>query len=461
MPVMPAGACMVAESACQAGHDVKFLDFMFQRKPVGSLIKTLKLFKPGVIALSIRNIDNNDMRNPVLFAEELLPVMKAIKSNSRAAVVLGGAAVSIMPEDFLRYTGASFAMSGDGASFPDFLDSFSNDAGLGNVPGLSRLRDGEFHMNETQGNGPNGSGLALDYRRWIDVQAYRIRLAALPVRTKTGCDFKCVYCTYDKVDGGHSYFYEPEQVAQIVKRQVESGFKDIEFVDNVFNYPYGHAMSVCEEIIKAKVKVRLQSMDMNPAYMDDALLSAMERSGFKGMGITVESASDGVLKGFEKGFTAAQVIKASEIIRRHSIPCLWFFMLGGPGETQETVEETLRFIKESVRPGDVAYITLGIRIYPGTKLEAIAREQGILPENLTDMLQPLFYVSPEVDTAWLTGRVESAGKEQSNIIIAGEANIPATPVIYRLGYSLGLRPPLWRFLPLFRRGMNLSGFVKR
>ena len=69
-------------------------------------------------------------------------------------------------------------------------------------------------------------------------------------------------------------------------------------------------------------------------------------------------------------------------------------MLGGPGETRETVAETIAFARRTVRPGDVAYFNVGIRIYPGTELERLAREEGVLTGSVQEMLEPVFYFSP-------------------------------------------------------------------
>jgi hypothetical protein len=94
---------------------------------------------------------------------------------------------------------------------------------------------------------------------------------------------------------------------------------------------------------------------LNPRFLDDALLTAMERAGFTGIGITPESASDEVLRGLNKGFTTEDVRRAAETVARHKLPCCWIFMLGGPGETRETVRETFDFAARYVRKNDVAF----------------------------------------------------------------------------------------------------------
>ena len=84
----------------------------------------------------------------------------------------------------------------------------------------------------------------------------------------------------------------------------------------------------------------------------------MELAGFVGIGITVESASDIVLDKLKKGFTAKDVYNAAQVIKRHNLPCLWIFMLGGPGETEATIQETLRFAERYIRPKDVAFFVI-------------------------------------------------------------------------------------------------------
>lgn len=63
----------------------------------------------------------------------------------------------------------------------------------------------------------------------------------------------------------------------------------------------------------------------------------MEHAGFKGMGITLESASDLVLHGLQKGFTTQEVYNAVDFVNKHNMPCAWIFMFGGSGETKKTV----------------------------------------------------------------------------------------------------------------------------
>jgi len=458
MPVMPIGACMVAEAAERAGHRVSVLDLMFERDPALAITSALRRSKPEVIGLSVRNIDNNDMRTPAFFIPGLLPLIKTIRSLTDAPIVLGGAALTVMPEEILRYTGTSLAVLGDGeAVFPLVLEKFSKGEGLGYLPGTAYIDNNVFRKNPPASAGSSNNCMAPDYQRWVDVRSYRSQLSTAPLQTKLGCQFQCSYCTYRKIEGSAYRFSDPLQVAEAAARLASSGLRDIEFVDSVFNAPYDHAMAVCESLTRSGTRARFQSLELNPTYFDDALLTAMEQAGFVGIGLTVESASDEVLQGLRKGFTARHVRAAAEIVRRHHLPSVWIFLLGGPGETQQTVRETLRFAGTAIRPRDVAFFNIGIRIYPGTELESIARQQGVLTLPAAKMLAPVFYVSPEVDLGWITREVKNAMNSHMNFMSGDSLNFRFLPAIHRAGYRLGLRSPLWKHTRLIRRGLRFAG----
>ena len=458
VPVMPVGACLVAEAAELAGHSVRVLDLMFEQNPLNTLELELNKSNPDFIGLSVRNIDNNDMQNPVAFFKDLKPLMDTIRSKTSAPVVLGGAAVSVMPEELLRYTGANWAVQGDGeVVFSKLLSALSQGEIPGKLPGIARLEDNVFKKNTSTVDRFSNGCLAPSFHRWIDVPAYLSRLSTVPIQTKLGCHFKCVYCTYRKIEGHDYRLRNPEGVIDAIQNLAAAGLHDIEFVDNVFNSPYEHALAICEGLASSQSGARLQCLELNPLFIDDTLLTAMERAGFVGIGITVESASDIVLARLQKGFAAKDVYDTAQVIKRHNLPCLWIFMLGGPGESEVTVKETLRFAEQYIRPKDVAFFNIGIRIYPGTELEHRAREEGVLAISPSEMLEPVFYVSPALDLNWLTETMHKALATHMNYINSNTIGLSFLPTINRLGYRLGIKSPLWRHTRFIRRGLRILG----
>lgn len=458
VPVMPAGACLVADAVEKAGYRVRVLDLMFERDPLAALETELEVFDPDIVGLSVRNIDNNDMQNPVAFFKELKPLVDSIRNRTQAILVLGGSAIAVMPEELLHYTGADWAVLGDGeVVFPELLNALSQGRMPDRVPGIAWLEDNVFKKNSGAAARFPGGCLVPDFHRWINVHAYVSRMSTIPVQTKLGCHFKCVYCTYRKIEGHNYRLSASESVVDTIKHLAALGLRDIEFVDNVFNSPYDHALAVCEGLAMSRPDVRLQSLELNPLFVDDDLLTAMEKAGFVGIGITVESASGIVLERLNKGFTVEDVSSAARIIQRHKLPCLWIFMLGGPGETEATVQETLLFAERFIRPEDVAFFNMGIRIYPGTELEQIARREEILALPSEEMLEPVFYFSSAIDPDWLKRTLYKSMNAHMNYINSDTIGFSFLPVMNRLAYRLGVRSPLWKYTRFIRRGLRFLG----
>jgi radical SAM superfamily enzyme YgiQ (UPF0313 family) len=214
---------------------------------------------------------------------------------------------------------------------------------------------------------------------------------------------RCIYCTYNQVlEGSQLRLRSPSEVVD----EIEEAFyqfnpEAFEFVDSVFNDPVDHCREILEEIIRRPWKARLTTMGVSPKNLDPQFLQLMQRAGFTSFMISPESASDTMLTNYQKGFDLGDVRRAAEAINQFSFPVLWYFLVGGPGETRRTLQETLNFIERYlVRPAgpphNLANIFLGVRIYPGTKLWHLALEEGLIHDQ-SNPLRPLWYLSRQLD----------------------------------------------------------------
>lgn len=461
MPVIPYGACIVAEAAERAGHRVKLLDLMFEHDSKLAVESALLRHTYDIIGLSIRNIDNNDIQHPAFFLKELKPIVRTIRTFSNAPIVVGGAALGVMPEEILKYSGVSYAIVGEGAqTFISLLNAVSSGSPPYRIPGVAWIEDGLYRHVPLVPSAGAGVCIVPDYHHWIDVKAYTSGMATVPVQTKLGCHFRCVYCTYQKIEGSGYRLSSPESVCDAIERLEADGFRNIEFVDNVFNSPHAHALDICDGLARMRHRCRLQSIELNPLHLDNELMNAMEHAGFVGIGITAESASGQVLKGLGKGYSEDTVYQAASVIKKSKIPCLWIFLIGGPGETKQTVEETLRFAATQIRRGDTIFFNAGIRIYPGTELEAIARTEGILSIPRDDMIEPVFYLSPEIELEWVDSRLREFIDTHLNVVNSDAISLPLLIKIHRFAWRLGVQPPLWRHTLPIRRILRYTGVYR-
>ncbi len=458
-PVLPYGACMVAEASAAAGHRVRLLDLMFQADPVAAVAAALRSFPADLIGLSVRNLDNNDVQAPVEYVSQLLEICGALRGLTTAPLVLGGAALGVMPEALLRRTGAAAAVLGDGeAAFPVLLQAWNGDSGgFQGVPRLAWLDHGRLQVSAADRGTLASARITPRFERWLDPRPYRANLAAAPLQTKRGCPFSCIYCTYGLSEGREYRLVPPQEAAAAVQRLAGRGWRDIEFVDNVFNAPYDHALELCEHLARKPTAARLLTLEVNPAFIDRRLLKAMGQAGFVGLGVTAESAAEPVLSGLKKGFQRQQLEQAAAALQGSSLPIFWIYLLGGPGETEETVAETLNFAQRTLRPGDAAYFNVGIRIYPGTELEHLARRQGVLSAAATEMLTPAFYIAPELDLKRTLDQVRLAAAQNLNLLHSASLSHPWLPAVSRWFGRLPLKGPLWRHTRTIRRGLRFLG----
>jgi radical SAM superfamily enzyme YgiQ (UPF0313 family) len=287
--------------------------------------------------------------------------------------------------------------------------------------------------------------------RWLDLRAYERHGGTVPIQTKRGCVFKCIYCTYLNVEGWGYRLRSPELVVdEMAELHRAAGVTHFEFVDSTFNAPPRHATEVCEAIVRRGLRVQLDTTNFTPANAPDYLLAAMRRAGFRWLGITAESASDAVLERLQKGFDVARVRAVAEDVERAGIGVLWIFLVGGPGETPATLEETLRFAAWRLGRGDAVYLTVGLRVYPGTTLQRIAVEEGVVAAD-DPLLAPTFYFSHALDIDAAVARLRAFAAQHPRFMFSADSRSPLLPYLTRLASVLRLPRPHWRYMGVFQR----------
>ncbi|HYU54332.1 MAG TPA: radical SAM protein [Gemmatimonadaceae bacterium] len=452
-PVVPNGPACVASALDAAGHRVEFLDLCFAKNAVTSARDAARSFRPDIIGVSVRNIDNSDAIALRHYTPEARDVLQTLREAVPSAkVIAGGAAFGVAPEALFRDLGVDYAVAGDGErASVALIDALCSNAPIEALPGLVRDRDGTVVFT------PPGEDADLDalpnpsLHRWVDLARYQRHGATIPIQTKRGCVYKCVYCTYRNVEGWGYRTRDPERVAdEIEELKAKAGIRHFDFVDSTFNSPPGHALQVCEAITRRKLNVQLDTTNFTPATASNELHGAMTVSGFRTLGISAESASDPVLEKLEKGFNASKVREVAERVEKHGIRTLWIFLVGGPGETPRTVEETLSFAKWRLERGDAVYLTVGLRIYPGTTLHRIAINEGVVPAT-SSLLDPTFYFSSELEFDATVARLKRFAADHPRFMFSADSRSVILPYLTRMASALRLPRPHWQYMGLFQR----------
>ena len=409
----PLGLAFVAGSLRRSGHEVSVLDFMFLEDWKERLRATLSDFRPDAVGLSIRNIDNQDMGNPVFFLASHLDVVSEIRRHSDVPVILGGSGFNIHPAGCLRFLGADLGIYGEGEeSLPLLLDAM-REGKFEKVPGAVWQKDDQIIINSLR--------YLSDPDQWVspaygdfDITAYHECLSELPgcitVQSKRGCHMNCIYCSTPLLEGKRCRSRDLRQcVSEMALLNREKNIRRFYVVDNVFNFPVSQAKDFCREIITQGLKISWQAI-LNPAFGDEELFDLMGKSGCRFISLGNESGHELILKNLRKGFTLENVRKAARLARANGIKYGCFLLFGGPGETKDTVIQSIEFV-DKLSP-DLVTLKAGIRIYPGTPLESIARDERMI-ENGEDLLHPVFYLSPAI-REWVRDYMRKAVVNRAN-----------------------------------------------
>ncbi|MFH1469544.1 MAG: radical SAM protein [Pseudomonadota bacterium] len=345
-PVVPLGLLAVMTST-PPEHPRELWDLCFERDPGAFVAARLEAFRPQLVAVGLRNLQNSDYTG----IEENLRGYEALLAQVRAwgpvPIVIGGAGFSVTPRELMERLRPDFGIAGEGErAFPALLAALqAGGEGLARIPNLHRFVAGELVTNP-----PPSALLDLDTLPAVDRGPVDPRYAALVgtgnVQTKRGCPLGCEYCTYPLVEGRRHRLRSPERVAdEVAALAAQPGTRHLFFVDSVFTLPAAHAKAVCRALIAREVRVPWTCY-ANPIGFDDELAGLMKAAGCAGLEIGTDSGDDAILQRLRKGFTVAQVRAMHLRCVAHELPDCHTFVLGTTGETTANVARTLDFLAE-------------------------------------------------------------------------------------------------------------------
>ncbi len=462
----PLGLCYVAGAAEAAGHEPYVLDLCFAPRNLKKVIsQAINSFQPDIVGLSIRNVDNVNMLHPVSYITEIEHLTQWIRDLTDAPIVIGGSGASLMPERILRLLKADYIVVADGeAPFTQLLAAIRDGGDTDSIPGVGRLVANEFRF--TRPRLTEFDSRTPDLGRWIDTEPYQKIGSSYNIQTKRGCRQRCIYCTYNQSLEGNKLRLRSatdvvDEIEEALHKYHPAGF---EFVDSVFNNPLDHSVAIMEEILRRPWKANFTAMGVHPEGLTKNYLALMWRAGFRSFMITPESASDVMLHNYKKGFTKDHVVAAAEAINTTEFAAWWFFMIGGPGETNDTLQESLDFattyLRKNGRPvTHVAHFFTGVRVYPGTSLWDMALKEGFVFEQ-SDPLQTLWYLSEDLDLDLAVDQMTEAATTCPEVYLGFDERVlmfsRAAATLFSL---LRLPKPYWRYFRMANK-LGLAAGVR-
>ncbi|MFA5375805.1 MAG: radical SAM protein [Dehalococcoidia bacterium] len=426
-PVAPIALDYLASALKDYGHRVALLDLCFSTDPFADIRRYFTSNSASIIAITLRNTDDTTFATRDFFLPRIKKLAECLRGCSDAPIVIGGSGFSVASEGILEFCGLDLGIWGEGEyALPLLADRITKGEDYRNVPGLVYRDKKDFRRNSL--SYIDLAEMPAPRRDTVDNERYYVEGGMGGVETKRGCPKKCIYCADPLGKGSKLRLRSPSSVADEIESLLSIGVEHLHICDSEFNYPYEHARSICREIIDRSLGPRLRWYAYcSPAPFDEDLCRLFLQAGCAGVNFGVDSASDRILHTLGRDYTSDDVIRTAEICRRSGLIFMYDLLLGGPGETRDSLRETIEAMKR-MSPHRVG-ASLGVRVYPKTKLAKMILQQGPVESNPDlhgerdgSFLAPVFYLSPELGedaSRYLEGLI---GGDERFMFMAGKAS---------------------------------------
>jgi radical SAM superfamily enzyme YgiQ (UPF0313 family) len=193
--------------------------------------------------------------------------------------------------------------------------------------------------------------------------------------TSRGCPFKCIFCVGRKMVGAKVRYRDPITVVDELAYLKGLNFNQINIADDLFTASRSHCFGVCDEILRRNLDIKWSSF-ARVDLVSPELMKKMKQAGCVAVSFGVETANREMLKTIKKGITLEQVEAAIGACAEADMLPHVSFILGLPGETPETIEETSQF-GEKIKAMGASYGFHLLAPFPGTEIRDRAEELGI------------------------------------------------------------------------------------
>jgi radical SAM superfamily enzyme YgiQ (UPF0313 family) len=368
-PNLPITLACLAAVLEKSGHDVTVLDcpaLELDHKKLGAKIAALEPSVVGITSLT------------PMIQSTLLAAHVAKEVCPGAAVVLGGPHATFMDQEILNEEAAvDIIVRGEGEqTLLELVDTIPkpNPKHLDNVAGITFRKNGQTIRTPNRPYIQNLDELPRPAYEHFPLRKYRVSgRSILPVITSRGCPFQCSFCVSTRMFGKAFRMRSIKSVMDEIEWLRDThGADAFTFYDDAFTLDMERALKICDEIKKRKIDLpwNCQSRVDN---VSKEVLAKMRAANCEVVYFGVESGCQKILDAVGKKTSIQQNENAIKWAKDAGIFVIISLVIGYPGETTDTLEQTLDLIRR-MEPDD-AYLCVATP-YPGTELYQLIKEKG-------------------------------------------------------------------------------------
>ena len=319
------------------GHEVQVADLMIEARPMDAYRDKLSSWKPDYIGITFTTPLVSEAFSLAETAREILP---------HSLIIAGGVHASTLPEEVLENSRFDVVVVGEGENT---LREICRGMELDSIKGTVFIKDGNVFKTPPRELIQDLDQLPMPAWQLYDLRYYRsphIASRKNPVgymETNRGCNHHCTYCSQNIF--GHSVREKsPKRVVDEMFRMLELGFNDIHIKDNNFTADIERAKKVCRLLIERKFPAPWAlPTGVNVHDVDREFFELASKAGCYQVAFGIESAVPEVLLKVAKRQDTDLMRKAVEMAHDAGLETVGFFMIGLPGDTEETIRETMKF----------------------------------------------------------------------------------------------------------------------
>lgn len=392
---VPLGIAYLTSALRRQGVEVDFADLhSFTWEETAELIARSA---PNVVGVSC-----------FTFSRELSLRVAALARSVRpsAFIVMGGPHATFFPEQMFQSADIDAVVLGEGEeAIVELVEALDKNADLGAVTGVVYRRDGELLTTPPRNHDRPLDSLAYPAYDAFDLNEYKSTeippeyrdLVGTHMLSARGCPFHCAFCSVNNYFHGKCAMRGPDNVlGELDMLYHQLGVRHLYFSDDLFSLRHDRTVGICKGILDRGYDLAWMA-ETRVDCVNEEMLAWMRKAGCYRVYYGVESGSPTILKSINKGFTVEQVRKAFAMTHRAGIQPCCFLMVGNPGETPRTIQETIELIWE-IQPATVPIMGV-TTVLPGTQQYELAKEQGVLTDEywLTAQPPPLYTGECDVD----------------------------------------------------------------
>jgi len=358
-PTPPLGVAFLAAALEEKGVTVRIADFVVTPYSQDHLASLIMEFAPRIVGVT----------SVTMTFDTAIGVIEDVKKiDPNILTVMGGPHVTFCPEQTLAsYPHLDIVAVGEGdTTITELAGAVENGTPLDAVKGIVYRDGSRIVRTPARESFADINALPLPARHLLPLQRYRALGMAISMTTSRGCPFQCIFCVGRKMVGAKVRYREPLSVVDEIEYLATLGFCQVNIADDLFTANKKHCIAICDEILNRGIQLKWTSFARVDTVSED-VLSKMKAAGCTAVSFGIESANADILKTIKKGITIQQVENAVKMCVKTGIDPHASFILGLPGETPDTLKETLDFAEQMKAIG-LSYGFHLLAPFPGTEV---------------------------------------------------------------------------------------------